>query len=86
MDKNGYYTETLNQDYPSLEQINKAIVNNQINIIFSVPDSAHKVYEILSENLKGTVAGRLEENSTNIVNLIRENYKVISYLRISSTK
>ena len=76
LDKNGFYTETLNQDYPSLEQINKAIVSNQINIIFSVPDSAVRVYESLSENLEGTVTGMLAENSSNIVDLIRENYEV----------
>lgn len=76
LNKEGYYTETLTQDYPSLSQINRAIVNNQINIIFSVPDSALKVYEVLSENLQGSVTGRLAENSSNIVDLIRDNYKV----------
>ena len=76
LDENGYYTESLYQDYPSLEQINKAIVSNQINIIFSVPDNALRVYEILSDNLQGSITGRLAENSSNIVDLIRENYKV----------
>ena len=76
MNREGYYTETLTQDYPSLSQINRAIVSNQINIIFSVPDSALKVYETLSENLQGSVTGRLAENSSNIVDLIKDNYKV----------
>lgn len=58
-------------------------MSNQINIIFSVPDSALKVYEILSENLQGSVTGRLAENSSNIVDLIRDNYKV-SVLKIQN--
>lgn len=76
LSNDGYYTESLHQDYPSLEQINKAIVNNQINIIFSVPENSLKVYELLAENLQGSITGRLAENSSNIVDLIRENYKV----------
>lgn len=79
LDKDGYYTETINQDYPSIEQINKILVNNQINIIFSVPKSALKIYEILSENLEGSVTGELAEDSSNIIDLIKENYKVSKF-------
>jgi integrin beta 1 len=66
----------LTQDYPTLQQINKAIVNHQINVIFSVPKSAFRVYEELSQNLVGAVTGELAEDSKNIVELISENYKV----------
>ncbi|KAI1278806.1 Integrin beta-PS [Halotydeus destructor] len=38
LDKNGYYSETLKQDYPSLEQINRAITQQDVNIIFAVPE------------------------------------------------
>lgn len=76
LDNQGYYTESLNQDYPTLHQINKAIVNNQINVIFSVPEAAFRVYEELSQNLVGAVTGKLDEESKNIVELIHENYKV----------
>lgn len=57
-------------------------MNNQINVIFSVPKAAFRVYEELSQNLIGAVTGELAEDSNNIVELINENYKVTSFFII----
>ncbi|RWS29011.1 hypothetical protein B4U80_10561 [Leptotrombidium deliense] len=77
LDAQGYYTESIYQDYPSLSQINRAIVDNKINVIFSVPHEALGVYNTLSSLIDGSVAGQLSEDASNVVELIQDNYKKI---------
>lgn len=76
MDQNGYYTESVHQDYPSLSQINHKIQENKVNIIFAVTANQVPVYERLSSLLEGSSAGKLENDSSNVVDLVRNQYDV----------
>ncbi|RWS19835.1 integrin beta-PS-like protein [Leptotrombidium deliense] len=75
LDAKGYYTESIYQDYPSLDQINRAIVDNKINVIFKVPHEEIGVNNTLSSLIDGSVAGQLSEVASN-VQLIQNNYKL----------
>lgn len=77
LDKNGYYTESVHQDYPSLSQIRNATSKNKVNIIFAVPKEVYGLYERLSSHLDGAETGSLGEGSYSIVDLVKVNYKVI---------
>lgn len=79
LDSDGrYYTESTNQDYPSLSQINHKIQENKVNIIFAVTENQVPVYERLSELLEGSSAGKLESDSSNVVDLVRSQYDKIT--------
>ena len=78
MNSEGYYTESLNQDYPSLEQIHKVVTESKVNVIFAVPEESIDVYKQLSEHLPGSTTALLRNDSSNIVELIRDNFKKIA--------
>ena len=52
----GYYTETLNQDYPSIALLHQMVKDRKANIIFAVTKSNKELYtqvlEFLSNHLK----------------------------------
>ncbi|RWS05225.1 uncharacterized protein B4U79_02101, partial [Dinothrombium tinctorium] len=75
LNDDGFYTKSLEQDYPSLGQINRAVIDNKINVIYAVPHEAIDVYKILSTHIRGSVAGMLSNDSSNIVDMIRINYE-----------
>ncbi|XP_066139996.1 integrin beta-PS isoform X2 [Euwallacea fornicatus] len=74
----GYYSQSSYQDYPSIEQINLAVKKNAINVIFAVTGNTIGVYNQLAKHLEGASVAKLEKDSSNIVELIREQYKQIS--------
>ncbi|PRD21894.1 UNVERIFIED_CONTAM: mys [Trichonephila clavipes] len=76
LDTDGYYTESIHQDYPSLSQINHKIQENKVNIIFAVTANQVPVYERLSSLLEGSSAGKLDNDSANVVDLIQSQYDV----------
>ncbi|KAG1672098.1 Integrin beta pat-3 [Nymphon striatum] len=78
MDKSGYYTETINQDYPSLSQINTAIGKYNVSIIFAVPNEQINVYRLMSKALQGSTIAELAKDSSNIVHLVANQYNKIS--------
>ena len=47
-----------------------------MNIIFAITKDQLENYEKLTEFIEGSVAGELEADSSNIVDLVRENYDV----------
>jgi hypothetical protein len=47
-----------------------------VNIIFAVTQSQLPLYRTLTELIDGAVVGELQQDSSNIVNLVAENYKV----------
>lgn len=75
---NNYYTESLNQDYPSISQLANKIAEKKVNVIFAVTQSQKDVYEQLSKYIEGSVVGALANDSANIVQLIRKNYEKIT--------
>ncbi|KAL1492096.1 hypothetical protein ABEB36_012588 [Hypothenemus hampei] len=74
----GYYSQSSSQDYPSIEQINLAVKKNSINVIFAVTGNTIGVYEQLAKHIEGASVAKLEKDSSNIVELIKEQYEQIS--------
>lgn len=67
------------QDYPSIGQISAKLSEKNVNIIFAVTQSQLVLYQTLTELIDGAVVGELKQNSSNIVDLISQNYKVYSF-------
>lgn len=76
--ENGLYTHSTKQDYPSISQINLKVKENSVNILWAVTEEQIKIYSNLSKHIEGSYAGKLSEDSSNIVDLIREQYNAIS--------
>ena len=72
------YTHAEKLDYPSVWQINDKVQNNSINIIFGVTAEHKSVYEKLSEVIEGSATTILSKDSSNIVKLVEQEYKVSS--------
>ncbi|XP_058126874.1 integrin beta-PS isoform X1 [Anopheles ziemanni] len=78
LDHNGRYTHSTTQDYPSISQINLKVKQNAINVIFAVTQEELSVYEKLSRLVEGSSAAKLSNDSSNIVDLVRDQYDKIS--------
>ncbi|KAJ9575734.1 hypothetical protein L9F63_007380, partial [Diploptera punctata] len=76
--KNGVYTHSLLQDYPSVSQLNHKVRENPMNILFAVTDRQLQAYTYLSENIEGSRVGNLTSDSSNILKLVEEQYMKIS--------
>jgi len=67
------------KDYPSIGQISAKLSEKNVNIIFAVTQSQLALYQTLTELIDGAVVGELKQDSSNIVNLISQNYKVFTF-------
>lgn len=72
----GEYTHSDKLDYPSISQINQKVKQNSINVIFAVTSQQAGVYQTLSKHVEGSTSGILSEDSSNVVDLVREQYDV----------
>ncbi|OQV13505.1 Integrin beta-PS [Hypsibius exemplaris] len=72
------YSESTTQDYPSLSQINRAVKENKINLIFAVTEDQFPTYDRVSNYIEGSIAGKLANDSSNIVELVKDQYNKIS--------
>ncbi|ESO10276.1 hypothetical protein HELRODRAFT_139427, partial [Helobdella robusta] len=75
------YSESLNQDYPSISQLAQKISEKKVTVIFAVTSTQARnyyFYKTLSEFIEGATVGALAEDSSNIVSLVRDNYNKIS--------
>lgn len=70
------YTHSTIQDYPSISQVNLKVKQNAINVIFAVTHQLHGVYEKLSNHVEGSYSAILSEDSSNVVDLVKEQYSV----------
>jgi hypothetical protein len=70
------YQKATSQDYPSLGQISQLAKKNDINLIFAVTDKVAPSYKEFQKVISGSSVGILDSDSENIVNLIRDSYKV----------
>ena len=57
-------------------QINHKVKENSVNLIFAVTEEQFSVYNLLKENIEGSSAGTLTNDSSNIVQLVKEQYQV----------
>ncbi|KAK6631132.1 hypothetical protein RUM43_014228 [Polyplax serrata] len=78
LDSRGMYTHSKLQDYPSISQVNLKVKENSINVIFAVTADQFGVYEQLGENIEGASSGTLSSDSSNVVDLVKEQYDKIS--------
>ncbi|XP_052824278.1 integrin beta-PS isoform X2 [Octopus bimaculoides] len=78
LNKAGEYTLTDKQDYPSIGQLANKIQEMKVNVIFAVTSDQLEIYKSLSKFIEGSTAGRLDDDSSNIVSLIRKNYQKIT--------
>lgn len=78
MSREGYYSESSYQDYPSVEQLNIALKRNGINVIFAVTQNQMDLYEELAKHIEGASVAQLAKDSSNIVDLIKNQYEKIS--------
>ncbi|KAJ8669062.1 hypothetical protein QAD02_000321 [Eretmocerus hayati] len=78
MDKGGMYTHSDVQDYPSISQINLKVKENSVNIIWAVTEEQIKIYSNLTKHIEGSYAAKLSDDSSNIVDLVRDQYNAIS--------
>jgi protocadherin alpha len=78
LDHHGLYTESLNQDYPSISQLAHKIAETKVNVIFAVTKDQIRVYQELSKLIEGSTVGELANDSSNIVELVKDNYDKIS--------
>lgn len=76
LDGRGMYTHSTTQDYPSISQINLKVKQNSINVIFAVTAQQIDVYNRLSEHIEGSKSDILSDDSSNIVDLVRDQYGV----------
>jgi protocadherin alpha len=76
LDGDGEYTHSTLQDYPSISQVNLKVRQNAINVIFAVTAEQISVYDRLKDNVEGASSGMLSNDSSNVVDLVREQYDV----------
>ncbi|GLV41732.1 myospheroid [Carabus blaptoides fortunei] len=72
------YTHSSLQDYPSISQINLKVKENAINVIFAVTEEQIEVYRQLQAHIEGSSSGKLSADSSNVVDLVKEQYQQIS--------
>lgn len=73
-----FYTHSSILDYPSISQVNYKVKENAINVIFAVTHQQHEVYKKLSEHIEGSSSAILQEDSSNVVDLVKDEYSKIS--------
>lgn len=78
LDLTGNYTHSEIQDYPSISQVNLKVKENFINVIFAVTSEQINVYEQLKDHVEGSSSGQLSNDSSNVVDLVRDQYNKIS--------
>lgn len=76
LDKRGLYTHSTILDYPSISQVNLKVKQNAINVIFAVTAQQIGVYEKLANHVEGSTSAVLSEDSSNVVDLVKEQYSV----------
>lgn len=73
---NHSYTHSVIQDYPSVAHINAKVKQTAINLIFAVTSGTINVYKELAKYIEGSSSVELKSKSSNVVELIRDQYNV----------
>uniref|UniRef100_A0A146KXD2 Integrin beta n=1 Tax=Lygus hesperus TaxID=30085 RepID=A0A146KXD2_LYGHE len=86
LDGTGLYTQSTTQDYPSVSQINLKVKENAINVIFAVTQEQIHVYNRLMKHIEGSFAGVLSNDSSNVVELVKDQYdRITSSVELKDT-
>jgi len=86
MIKKKRYTHGLLQDYPSIGAINAKVAENNVNLIFAVVRDQASLYKRLSEMVEGSFVGELDDESSNIVQLVVDIYRTIAEKIVFATE
>ena len=70
------YTHGLEQDYPSLGQIGQVARDTSMNVIFAVTQDVAGPYKKFEKLVTEFTTGILASDSANIVDLVKDQYKV----------
>uniref|UniRef100_A0A914YYI0 Integrin beta n=1 Tax=Panagrolaimus superbus TaxID=310955 RepID=A0A914YYI0_9BILA len=80
LDREGYYTKSIEQDYPSIALLHQKIKEKKVNMIFAVTQNNRQLYDQLSNALPdvSSSVGVLANDSSNIVQLVEQEYEKIA--------
>jgi hypothetical protein len=79
LDQRGIDSEfAFKHDYPSLGQISRLVQELSMNVIFAVTKDRAKPYQNFAPLVRGSSVGVLSADSSNVVTLVEDQYKVIS--------
>ncbi|XP_025905051.1 integrin beta-2 [Nothoprocta perdicaria] len=76
--ENNMYAKSNEFDYPSVGQLIQKLTENNIQPIFAVTSKVVDVYKKLSEMIPKSAVGELNEDSSNIIELIQVAYNNLS--------
>ncbi|XP_041077441.1 integrin beta-4-like isoform X2 [Polyodon spathula] len=77
LSQHGTYTHDTVQDYPSVPTLVRLLQNNNIIPIFAVTNHSYSYYEKLSQYFPVSDVGKLSEDSSNIIDLLRRAFNNI---------
>ncbi|XP_069785428.1 integrin beta-4 isoform X2 [Narcine bancroftii] len=77
LDDTGTYTQDTQQDYPSIPTLIRLLGKQSIIPIFAVTNYSYSYYEKLSKYFPVSDIGRLQKDSSNILDLLRSAFKNI---------
>ncbi|KAJ7999130.1 hypothetical protein DPEC_G00212210 [Dallia pectoralis] len=75
---NGNIYDGTKYDYPSIGHLARVLAANNIQLIFAVTEESGDVYKALSNLIPQSVVGVLRNDSSNVVELIKEAYSSLS--------
>lgn len=86
LDSRNRYALELIQDYPSVGQVCRLVQDNNKNLILAVTEPFVKTYSELFKQAKTVTVAELNKDSSNIIELLEKQYKVIMLFNKSRMK
>ncbi|KAG8442115.1 hypothetical protein GDO86_011058, partial [Hymenochirus boettgeri] len=77
LDLSGFYTHDTVQDYPSVPTLVRLLAKYNIIPIFAVTNHSYSYYEKLKDYFKVSEIGVLQDDSSNIVHILRDSFQKI---------
>ncbi|XP_067844109.1 integrin beta-2 [Heptranchias perlo] len=74
----GFYEDNTKYDYPSIAELASKLAENNIQPIFAVTSKIMPIYQELSKMIPKSAVGELKEDSSNVVQLIKDAYNNLS--------
>ena len=78
LNSSGFYTYSTVQDYPSIGHINHLAKEKKVSVIWAVTQKQFGLYRELAELVEGSLVGVVTSDSSNIVELIQQQYQAIT--------
>ncbi|XP_072902731.1 integrin beta-2 [Hemitrygon akajei] len=78
LNREGTYEDNTKYDYPSVAELADKLAENNIQPIFAVTNKIMPIYQELSTMIPKSAVGELKEDSSNVVQLIKDAYNNLS--------